>query len=135
MNMPPSELGYRAEVPRAVVLLVDDDENILQFVAMALRHAGFEVVTATCPSEAMEQNGRRRFDAVLLDYGLPEATGVELLQQIRKVHPQMPAVLSSGRVSAELKAAARSLGVATMEKPYRIGALIRALEDALPARS
>jgi CheY-like chemotaxis protein len=134
-STPPMRANEPSAMSRGVVLLVDDDANILHFVSLGLQGAGYEVLTAASARDALELNRQRAFDAVLLDYGLPEMTGIEVLERVRRAHPQIPAILSSGRVSPQLAADARRLGIAALEKPYRLSVLIQALEDALATRS
>jgi CheY-like chemotaxis protein len=65
------------------VLLVDDDGDARDMARDALTAAGAIVVTASSGAEALEAIDREAFDAAILDIGLPEMDGFELLTQIR----------------------------------------------------
>jgi DNA-binding response OmpR family regulator len=116
---------------RGLVLFVDDEPHILRFVSMVLEQAGFEVATAANGPEAIALSQARPFDAVVLDYGLPGLDGAQVLVEIRKSRPSIAAIFSSGRVSPQLAAEAQRLGALALEKPYRISALVTAIESAL----
>ena len=113
------------------VLLVDDDENILRFVALGLRRSGFEVVTASGTSQALQLSREQSFDAVVLDNALGEVTGVELLGELRKSNPSLAAIFSTGAVTNALAEDAKRLGAVALEKPYPIKLLVEALEQLL----
>src|SRR5438105_11190936 len=114
-----------------VVLLVDDDENILRFVRLGLERSGFEVLTANGSRQALEISRSQAFDAVVLDNGLGEVSGVELLEELRKTVPAVAAIFSSGAITHALAESAKQLGAMTLEKPYPIRTLVAALESIL----
>ncbi len=114
-----------------VVLLVDDDENILRFVSLGLERSGFEVLTANGSQQALEISRSRPFDAVVLDNGLGEVSGVELLAELRKASPAMAAIFSSGAITHSLAESAKQFGAVTLEKPYPIRTLVETLESLL----
>ena len=114
-----------------VVLLVDDDENILRFVSLGLQRSGFEVLTANGSKQALEISRQYPFDAVVLDNGLGEVTGVELLAELRETSPAVAAIFSSGAITQALAEDAKRLGALTLEKPYPIRTLVEALESLL----
>ncbi|SRR5260221_10469304 len=119
---------------RGAILLVDDDEQILRFVSMALERAGFEVVTASGAQKALGLISQRAFDAVVLDHGLPEMSGIEALIEIRKSSPGISAIFSSGRISQELASEALRMGASVLEKPYRMAKLVETIEELLARR-
>lgn len=65
------------------VLVVEDDRDILQLVALYLGNEGFRVVTATTGPEAMKQVKTEKPDLVVLDLMLPEMDGLEVCQRLR----------------------------------------------------
>jgi len=89
------------------------------------------VLQAAGAREAIALAQARPLDVVVVDYGLPELDGMRVLAEIRKARPSVAAVVSSGRVSPELKAEAERHGALALEKPYRIAALVAAIESAL----
>jgi signal transduction histidine kinase/CheY-like chemotaxis protein len=77
----------RAELPRAQgsrrILVADDNPDAAQSLALLLRAVGYEVATASDGLEAFECAARARFDAMLLDIGMPKLNGYDLARKIR----------------------------------------------------
>ena len=65
------------------VLFADDNSDIRELVQFQLQAAGFRVSTADDAADVLRLVTADRFDAVLLDYWMPEVTGIELCRQIR----------------------------------------------------
>lgn len=65
------------------ILVVDDEENLAQSVAVLLRAQGYEVRIAFDGTEGIEQARARRPDLILLDYELPEMDGLEVIEALR----------------------------------------------------
>ncbi|WP_051204873.1 response regulator [Butyrivibrio sp. VCD2006] len=68
----------------AVILLVDDDEDILAMSGRWLEKAGYEVIKAMSGMEALSVLSDKKIDLVLLDYVMPEMNGTETLRKIRE---------------------------------------------------
>lgn len=79
--------------PKASVLLVDDEDNILRTVRIGLETAGFEVVPFSNPVKALEASKERRFDLAFLDLKMQPIDGMQLLQEIRKTSPETTVVI------------------------------------------
>src|SRR5215468_10296156 len=116
------------------VLLVDDDATVVRFVTLLLERAGFEVSTAGSGREGIALAQKSTFDAVVIDYEMPDLNGAEALLAIRKAQPGIGAFFSSGIVSVELEEEARRQKAVLLRKPYRVVVLIEALERFLAAR-
>lgn len=80
----------------AAILIVEDDFDIRRLLQEVLQHDGFSVTTAGTVAEAMAEVGRRPFDLVLLDLGLPDGDGLTVCRRIRERH-HMPIVIVSTR--------------------------------------
>ncbi|MGH0033174.1 MAG: response regulator [Myxococcota bacterium] len=83
----------------ASILCVDDDRNLCQIVARALRGEGYDVFTAFDGDEAIEQINQHEPDLMLLDVLLPRRDGFEVLEEIRGLGgsvSQVPVVLMTG---------------------------------------
>jgi CheY-like chemotaxis protein len=81
---------------KAVILCVDDEENALLLRKLVLRKAGFEVLTATSASSALEIAASQAVDLVLSDHLMPGQSGVELTRLIKSQNPALPVLLLSG---------------------------------------
>ena len=80
------------------VLLVDDEKSILMMLEVNFRAAGFDVVTATSGAGALEMAVAARPDAVVLDLGLPDLDGWEVVKRLRELNgvASTPVVVLSG---------------------------------------
>ena len=65
------------------ILLIDDDNDIVMLTARWFTKAGYEVATATSGKEALLMLKSETYDAILLDYAMPEMSGPEVLAAIR----------------------------------------------------
>ena len=81
------------------ILIVDDDEVLRETLADQLAHDGeFTAVSAATIAEAEEKLGSKdaRFDAVILDVGLPDGDGRDLCNRLRKQGQKMPIIMLTG---------------------------------------
>ena len=95
----------------AVVLLVDDDEDILAMSGRWLEKAGYEVIKAMSGSEALSALSDNKIDLVLLDYVMPKMSGTETLQRIRddERFKELPVIIRTGMQDNEIEAELASL--------------------------
>lgn len=99
------------------VLLVEDDDSLRSCLSEFLASQGWEVGATGFANEALRMARHRRFDFSLLDFHLPETTGLELFHQLASMRP-LPAILMSGLANAEEAAAAQHAGFfAFLRKP------------------
>lgn len=119
----------------ATVLCLDDDEAVLDLLEAFLPREGpFDVCTTTDPARAAQLIGRGRVDLVVSDYEMGPTTGLEFLDRVREVDPDLPFVLFTSHGTAELAAEAGAAGVTRLvEKggPDRLEHLADCLVDAL----
>lgn len=100
------------------VLCIDDEPSILRLLAVVLAPDGHEVVPAANGREGLAALGRGLIDAVLLDLGLPDRDGLELIGAIRAVSPA-PIIVVSARGEVAEKVTALDLGAADyVTKPF-----------------
>ena len=91
MNGNPGTLDKKGDgemKERPLVLVVDDGPEILDLIRRALRMEGVEVETATDPREALGRMRETLHSVAVCDIMMPGMTGVELLQEIKRVNPQ-----------------------------------------------
>jgi two-component system nitrogen regulation response regulator GlnG len=74
------------------VLVIDDDRTVLRLVEKALSESDVEVLTAGTAEEGLAAVRQHRPDTVLLDIQLPDASGLEIVTQIRSLDPKLPVV-------------------------------------------
>jgi two-component system KDP operon response regulator KdpE len=106
------------------VLVVEDEPEIRQFVCLALQRDGFEVHEAGTVGRGLIEAGTRRPDLLVLDLGLPDGDGVELIHQLRH-WSQIPIIVLSARTTEEDKIEALDAGADDyLVKPFGAGELL-----------
>ena len=112
---------------RQPVLLVDDERKLREVVTLFLSD-DYDVKEAATGAEAMSILHREPVVAVVLDYRLPDRSGLEVLTEIRSARPRVPVVMMTGYGSEALCASALKLGVRDyFPKPVNIGDLMEAV--------
>lgn len=106
------------------VLVVDDDPAILRTLAINLRAREYDVETAGDGRSALQIIDERMPDVVLLDLGLPDIDGIDVLQRIRAI-TQVPVIVVSARSEPDDKVEALDLGADDfITKPFSIEELL-----------
>ena len=98
------------------ILLVDDEALLTESYGEILESLGYQVVTKTSSTEALEtfRLQPRRFDLVLTDYTMPNMTGIQLAEALLKVRPDIPIILYSGFTEDITPQKAKSKGIKEM---------------------
>lgn len=100
------------------VLCIDDEPAILRLLSVVLAADGHEVLKAASGREALTMLGRGGIDLVLLDLGLPDRDGLELIPTIKAIAP-VPVLVVSARSDTSEKVTALDLGAADyVTKPF-----------------
>ncbi len=112
-------------------LVIDDEADILMMAQMALEMEGWEVATASTPSEGLALASSGGFDVVLLDLTFPDADGWEVLSSLQAVC-STPVLLVSGKISAATLHQHGDIQVAgVIEKPFDVMTLAREVASRL----
>ena len=117
-----------------LVLCADDDEDILALVALRLRRAGFDVVTAADGEEAVRVARERRPALAVLDVMMPKQTGYEVLAALRddETLREVKVILLSARVQESDVARGIDAGAdAYLPKPFKAQELVAKVEELL----
>jgi CheY-like chemotaxis protein len=118
------------------VLCLDNDANILDGMTILLQGWGCEVLAAVdlAGAVAAVRSGARTPSGLLVDYHLERSNGIEAIRALRRqFDPDLPAALITADRSAEVRDAARALGIAVLDKPLKPAAL-RAMVSQWAAR-
>lgn len=106
------------------VLIVDDEPQILRALRINLHARQYDVVTATTGADALHAAATHRPDLVVLDLGLPDIDGVEVIQRLRTWTP-IPIVILSGRLDSAHKVQALDAGADDyVTKPFNVEELL-----------
>jgi two-component system, OmpR family, KDP operon response regulator KdpE len=117
------------------VLIVDDEPQILRFLRPALEASGYEVLHAGTGREALRLIANSAPDITVLDLGLPDMDGKQVLAKAREF-TSAPILVLSARDSEAEKIAALDLGADDyVEKPFAIGEVLARLRSALRHRA
>jgi len=113
------------------VLLVDDEVEFLEIMSERMKARGIEVTTSTSAQEALELIHTESFDAVILDFMMPEMNGLEALQAIKEKKPELQIILLTGHATVEKGVEAMKLGAMdVVEKPADLEALAEKVKKA-----
>jgi len=113
---------------KLTILVVDDDQQILDFLRPKLRGSGYNVLTASNGIEALEQAKTQEPDIMVLDMIMPEKNGLETLKEIRNFSA-MPVIFLSARGADADKIKGLELGADDyLSKPFNPDELIARIE-------
>ena len=120
-----------ASAARVRVLVVDDEPAMLRALRINLRVRKYDVNTAVTGQQALAEAGRRPPDAVILDLGLPDLDGIEVIKRLRG-WSRVPVIVLSGRAGPGDKIAALDAGADDyVTKPFSMEELLARLRAAL----
>ena len=115
---------------RPHILFADDNPDIRELVQLMLQNAGFRVITTDNPADVLRLAATEHFDALVLDYWMPNLTGIELCRGIRTFDQSTPILICSGALTkADAEAAVRAGAQGYVKKPFDSKDLIRALRS------
>jgi two-component system KDP operon response regulator KdpE len=114
-----------------VALIVEDEPQIRRFVRMALEGEGWVVHQSECLKRGLIDAGTRTPDLIVLDLGLPDGDGMQLIRDVRGWSP-VPIIVLSARIDEGDKIAALDAGADDyLTKPFGIGELLARVRAAL----
>ena len=115
----------------AAVLIVDDEVQILRALQINLNARGYSTVTAFTGQNALEQAAQHPVDVIILDLGLPDLDGVEVIRRLRRWN-KVPIVVLSARHGSDDKIQALDAGADDyVTKPFGMDELMARLRAAL----
>lgn len=115
----------------AAILVIEDDPAIQRFLRVSLAGHGYDVVESDTGKDGLLQAASRQPDLVILDLGLPDMDGVELVKQLRQWSP-VPVIVVSARGKEQDKIVALDAGADDyLTKPFGVGELMARVRVAL----
>ena len=119
---------------RACILVVDDEPAILRFLRPALEANDYEMVSAGSVAEAIKRIAADAPDAVVLDLGLPDGDGKDVIRQVR-AFSDVPIIVLSARDREAEKIESLDLGADDyVNKPFGVGELLARIRTAVRHR-
>lgn len=116
---------------KASILLIEDDPNIIDFMEVVLDQERYQLTIASTGMEALTAFQTTSIDLVLLDLGLPDIDGIDLLKILRK-RLHLPIIIISARSNEEEKVKALDLGADDyVTKPFGTNELLARIRTAL----
>lgn len=118
------------------ILIVDDDPDICRALMDFLEHEGYHVSAVATGKDAMSQVRQRRYEAVILDIGLPDVDGFTVLRTFQEVDPKLPVIILTAYTTPEKTIATLMHGAfAYLTKPYNRDELKATLSRAVGAKA
>ncbi len=126
-------MGYMTEMKKAgTILVVDDDPDVREIASMILREHSFAPVPCSRGAEALEKLMKIQVDVVLTDIKMPGLSGIDLLDEIHKIYPEIPVILMTAYADIDITIDAIKKGAFDfIIKPYKQEQLIYSVEKAL----
>jgi two-component system, NtrC family, nitrogen regulation response regulator NtrX len=119
-------------MPAPLIFVVDDEEGIRESLTDILSDEGYEVLTAGSGEEALKILSDQNPDLILLDVWLTGMDGLETLQQIKGMKPDIPVIMISGHGNIELAVKATRAGAYDfLEKPLSLERVVLAAQRAI----
>lgn len=124
------------EPNKGTVLLVDDEPMILSALRRQIRNAGYRVLAAGSPQEALSILEREHVEVLVSDIDMPQMSGTALVAQVRQRHPDVVRILMTGRGS--LESATRAINDGEVHrylmKPFDEATLIGVIRESFARR-
>lgn len=101
------------------ILIVEDNQDLVMGLQDLLHHDGYAVTAAGTIATALKLVRAHRFNAILLDLGLPDGDGLEVLKESQRLDPSLPVVIVTAHISTDRTVGSLAQGAyAYLTKPY-----------------
>jgi putative two-component system response regulator len=119
----------------AAILCVDDDEQVRRYISRILVASGHDCVSVGSTEEARGILDERAFAVVLCDIGLPGSSGLDLVAELGRTHPEVATVVVTGQNDPDVAETALQLGAyGYLTKPFEANQLLIDVTNALRRR-
>jgi len=117
------------------ILLVEDELEIQSVVRQSLTNAGYEVHTAADGASAARLAAKQVYHGLIVDLGLPDQDGIDLILQLRKSGVTSPVLILSARRSVDDRVKGLELGGDYLTKPFAVAELLARMRNLLRRNS
>lgn len=116
---------------RASIIIIEDEKNICNFIETVLTPQNYQVTCAYTGTDGLKLINTHKPDVVLLDLGLPDMDGLEIIQEVR-TYSSVPIIVISARTMERSKVAALDMGADDyLTKPFGTAELLARIRTAL----
>ena len=113
------------------VLLIDDEKEFLEVMSERMQTRDIDVTTATSARDALALVEKESYDAIILDLQMPEMDGLQALERLKEINPDLQVILLTGHATVEKGVQAMKLGATdVLEKPADIQTLTEKIRKA-----
>lgn len=114
------------------VLIIDDEIKLVRSISFALRQAGFDCLQSHSGAQGLEIAEKQHPDLVLLDVKMPGTSGLVVLQELRRLFPDLPVIMMSALDATRDAVQSVKLGALDyLSKPFDMEDLIQLIQDAV----
>lgn len=115
------------------ILIVDDEEDLCWVLSNILRHEGYNVTCVQNAQEAITRINKGRFNIAFIDIALPDMSGMEVYNVIKKISPTTVAVMTTGYLSEEdmVQKAIKDGSLYFLYKPFEIEEILDVIKKNL----
>ncbi|MBT3231212.1 MAG: response regulator [Calditrichaeota bacterium] len=113
------------------ILVVDDEKSVLDTTKTLLEYSGYGVLIADNGIEAIDLFKEKNTDigAVILDMGMPEMSGVEVLQHLVKIDSDVNVIITSGDIDESDQKIVKLGAKCALQKPFKLKELLNCIEE------
>ena len=130
-NQPSTPADPPASTSGPVIILIEDEPEIRRFLRATLHRHGYRLVEAITGQEGLQAAETRQPDLIVLDLGLPDMDGLEVIRRLRE-WTQVPILVLSARGQEADKVAALDAGADDyVSKPFGVGELLARMRVSL----
>lgn len=119
-------------MPKKSILIIDDDVDICQLLKRFLERKGYEAKTAFKGNEGIISLQNIHFDLVLMDFRLPDYDGIDLIQELKSIKPNVPIIVITGY--SDVKQAVKMIQLGAFEyvtKPIFPEEILKLIQKAI----
>lgn len=104
---------------KARILIVDDEKDMCNILSKFINEDGYHSEIVHKGQLALGKIKKRRYDLIILDYRLPDISGLEVLREISQLRPNLPVIMISAYGNEDVEKKANKLGaIAFLDKPF-----------------
>ncbi len=119
----------------AKILVVDDEQSMCDFMEIMLSKEGYDVDKAGSGPEALTKTNSENYDLVIADLMMPEMSGLELLEKVKKTHPQQEFIVMTAFASVDSAIDAMKRGALDyITKPFKVDEIKLVIEKSVSRR-